>query len=219
MKTFTFFLVMFFLLSNVTIFGQIKPITNLFYQQTYDYGDSYCPAFNCFSLSWQQPDSTRDTIDGYKIYRNDIFYTFVKEPGIGCSGLLPCNYNDWYSVVPFWVIVKAIYNRDSLASVAIDSVEVTGIAINVQEKDKLNFSLLKNPIEAGENISLLNPNPSSEKLIIKVVSLKGEILKQSEINYSTKSVIYLPSTSLEKGLYFLEIGTNEQKMTIKLLIQ
>jgi hypothetical protein len=210
---------MLFLLSIATLKGQINPINNLSYQQFYDLGDFNCPAFNCFILSWQPPDSTNDTLIGYKVYRNGEFYAFSNGIVLGCSGLIPCNYNDWYSMIPFWVTVKAIYNYDSLESVVNDSVEVTDIAIYVKENEQKDFSLLKNPILPGENISLLIPNSTSEKLIVKVISPKGQILKYYEINNVSKSVICLPTTGLEKGLYFINIEMREQKMTFKLLIE
>ena len=219
MKTFTSLILMLFVLSNANSFGQINPVRNLSYQQWYDLGNFNCPGFNCFALSWQVPDSTRDTLVGYKIYRNDSFYTFVSWTGIGCSGFMPCDYNDWYSMMPFWVTVKAIYNHDSLESVARDSVEVGDFLINIKEKEKQNFSLLKNPINAGDNISIVNSSSSLENLVIQIVSLKGQTLRQFKISNSSKSVIFLPSTNLEKGLYFIDIGTKEQKIPLKLLIQ
>lgn len=219
MKTHKTLLIMLFLFSSTILLGQLNPINNLSYQQSYDYGNFNCPAFNCFVLSWQPPDSTNDTLKCYKVYRNGQFYVFTNNIVVACSGYFPCNYNDWYSMIPFWVTVRAIYNHDSLESVVRDSIEVSDIAFNVKENEQQDFSLLKNPIMSGENISLLIPNSTSEKLIIKLISLKGQVLKYFEFNNIFRSVVYLPTTSLEKGFYFINIEMKERQITLKLLIE
>jgi hypothetical protein len=208
-----------FIVSNITLLGQINPVNNLYYQQFYDYGNHNCPAFNCFVLSWQPPDSTSDTLIGYKVYRNGNYYAFLKDPGLGCGGAVPCNYNDWYSMIPFWVTVKAVYNHDSLVSGVNDSIEVSDIAIKINEIKQQKTSLLKNPIQEGENISLLIPSATPDNLTIELFSLSGQNLKCFEVKNVSKSVIYLPTTSLGKGLYFIKIEMKGWEMTLKLLIE
>jgi hypothetical protein len=202
----------------VLVSGQINPVNNLSYQQFYDFGNSNCPAYNCFVLSWQSPDTTNDTLIGYRVYRNGQYYTFTNNLAISCAGAGPCNYNDWYSLLPFWATVKAVYNHDSVGSEVNDSVEVSDLAIYINEHDQQAFSLLKNPVKTGENISLLIPNSASDKLIVKLLSPNGQTLKSYEFLNAYKSIIYLPSTGLVKGLFFMNIETGERKLILKLLI-
>jgi hypothetical protein len=211
--------ILLFLSGNVTLMGQINPVNNLEYQQLYAFGNPNCPAYNCFTLSWQVPEISNDTLIGYRIFRNGQLYAFTNDVVFGCGGAAPCTHDDWYSMLPFWATVKAVYNHDSVESIVTDSVHVNDLAIYIKENEKQDFSLAKNPIRAGDNISLVVPGINSEKLVVNIISPAGKVLKVYEVSNGSKSVVCFPSTGLERGLYYITVAMQEKKISLKLLVE
>jgi hypothetical protein len=212
-------LIVLLLISSWTLFGQINPINDLYYQQTYWYQNYNCPNFNCFELSWTSPDSSNDTLLGYKIYRNNDFWVFTTEINVTCSGYSPCDYNDFYDPLPFWITVKAIYNSDSIISIANDSVFVNDLMINIDEIEKKEIALLKNPISIGENISLLVSNSEGDNCRIQVYSLNGQLLKEYEIEQVMNGVVNFSTNKLIRGLYVINIQLNGKTINKKIMIK
>jgi len=72
-----------FLLSTVQIFGQLNPLNNFQFSNWYSYG-SLCPANNCFSLDWEEPDSSiMDTLIEHSIYCDSELRRFQDYIGVG----------------------------------------------------------------------------------------------------------------------------------------
>jgi hypothetical protein len=138
----------------LNLLGQLNPINNLQYWQDYELGNNYCPGYNCFNLHWQPPDTGADTLLGYNVYKDNQFYVYTINTSVACTGYYPCNYNDFYDDMPFWLTVKAVYNSDSLESIATDSVKVDALWTSVEEYDYHDIRIIKNPLASGENISL-----------------------------------------------------------------
>lgn len=205
--------------SSWSLLGQINPINDLYYQQTYWYQNYNCPCFNCFELSWTTPESSNDTLLGYNVYRNNDFWIFTSETDVTCSGYSPCDYNNFYDSIPFWITVKAVYNSDSLESIANDSVYVEHIMINIEEINSNEVAVLKNPISIGENISLLIPNSEGKNCKIQIHSLNGEVLKEYEIKSVTNSIISFSTNKIKQGLYMISIHIKGRIITTKILIK
>jgi len=219
MRTYKLILTIWILVSSMTFFGQVNPINDLYYQQTYWYQNYNCPSFNCFEISWTQPNSSNDTLLGYNIYRNSDFWIYTEETEVTCSGYSPCEYSDFYDPWPFWITVRAVYNSDSILSIANDSVFVNDLMINIDEIKKNEITLLKNPISIGENISFLIPNSEGETCRIQVHSLNGQLIKEYEIKQVMNGIISFSTNKLTRGLYVINIKLNEKTINKKIMIK
>jgi hypothetical protein len=218
MKTFKLIFVIMMLSSSFTSMGQINPINDLYYQQTYWYQNSNCPGYNCFELSWSTPDSSNDTLLGYNIYRNNELWIFTEFTDIGCLGYSPCNYNDFFNLLPFWATVRAVYNSDSTVSIANDSVFVMDVFIGIDDIEINEITILKNPIVYGEEISLLIPNSEGEKYRIEIHSLHGQLIKEYEIQQLAGGVVNFSTKDMNQGLYVISIQLKGQMINKKILI-
>ncbi|MDD2636698.1 MAG: T9SS type A sorting domain-containing protein [Bacteroidales bacterium] len=219
MKTYKLIITILTLSSTLTSFGQINPINDLYYQQTYWYQNYNCPGFNCFELSWSAPDSSNDTLLGYNVYRNSDLWIFTENTDVTCSGYSPCDYTDFYDPLPFWVTVKAVYNNDSLLSIANDSVFVNDLMININEIENDKISLFKNPISIGENISILIPNFEGEACSIQIHSLNGQLIKGYEIKQVMNGVVNFSTKRMTQGLYLISIQLKGRTISQKIMIK
>jgi hypothetical protein len=205
------------LFSSLILTGQINPVNDLYFQQNYMNGNYNCPSFNCFELSWITPESSNDTLLGYNVYRNNYFWIFTNETIVSCAGIAPCGYSDFYDSIPFWVTVKAIYNSDSIISLANDSVYAGDLFVNVDEieKDKLNLS---------ELISIY-PNPAQKEIFISVEN--GITIDKINIyNQLGQNVIHQISfngsidvSSLLPGIYFVEVLVGDEQIRERLILR
>lgn len=215
-------LTMILLTSCMSIFAQLNPIKNLYFQViTYDFGNYNCPQFNCHSLTWAEPDSSStDTLIGYKIFKDNIFYKFTTLENASCEGYSPCSYLDFYDNLPFWLTVKAVYNSDSILSIADDSIHIEGFAVNVKEIKTKDIFIIENPIKLGNNISILIPNSQSNNGIIQVLSQNGQLIKEYPItDVSNGDLVIISTSGLSKSLYLINYKTNNFSLTTKLIIE
>jgi hypothetical protein len=132
------------LIGNMTIYAQLNPIKNLLFRQDDNFISDYpCMSSNCFSITWNKPDSSKDSLKGYIVYKNNKVFAFTPDTVVQCWGNTPCLYPGFFeNNFPCWISVKAVYNKDSLLSVATDSVYVYNITIDVKE----NGGVLKSMI-------------------------------------------------------------------------
>jgi len=219
MRTFKLIITVLMLNSTLISIGQINPINNLFFQQTYWYENYNCPSFNCFELSWTAPDILTDTLLGYTIYRDNDFWIFTEETNVTCSGYSPCEYNDFYDSLPFWTTVKAVYNSDSTISIATDSVFVNDLLINIEEIESNEITLLKNPISIGENISILIPNSEGERCRIQIHSLSEQLIKEYEIKRVMDGIVNFSTKKMTLGLHVISIQLKGKTIIKKIMIK
>lgn len=218
MKTMIIALTVFFLTNSMTLFAQLTPITGLNFQQNYEYGNFNCPSFTCFTLTWGWDGST-DTLKGFNIYRNSVFWRFTNDDIITCPGYSPCPYNDFYDPYPFWVTVKAVYNSDSLESIANDSVYVLGGMTNIEETKENSPLLLKNPIKTNENIIILLPDNEPKDYQIQVISQNGQLIKEYSMKNISNKIINISTNQMCKGVYFINVQMDKRILTKQLIIE
>jgi hypothetical protein len=221
MKTKQIILTALLFIGSSTIFSQINPIKNLSFGQHDNFMVQYdCLSQNCFSLSWNKPNSSLDTLDGYDVYRNNRLFAFTTDTVIKCWGNAPCLYPGFFeNIFPSWVTVKAVYNKDSLRSTANDSVYVSDIAMNITQSKKESFYVLKNPTKIGENISLFIPANVCSKSNIKVFSQNGQLIKQYVLGNNFSGVINISTYQLSRGLYIINLQLDNKTLTTKIIIE
>lgn len=187
--------------------NQLYPIQELQFDHWYVQPNNY------YSLSWEMPEPSVDTLMGYNIYRNSELYTFQEETylshteggGNGTEDFVVFGNN-------FWIHITAVYNSTFGESAYIDSAYCEGYLINVEENlNPQQISIFPNP--TTNTFSIINP--SGIKLInITLYSQTGlKIL-------SNKAPIYtIDISNLKPGLYFAEIKTNEGNVMKKIVVQ
>jgi hypothetical protein len=199
---------------QTVLYGQINPIKNLQYEQSY-LNPSTCPEYNCFDLYWEAPDSSfSDTLMGYNVYKNGVFYAFIDRQDLNCSDGIPDCYPDWYDNYPFWVTVKSVYNSNSFTSIANDSIKVYDIAIGIDEiKTEKHFSVLPNPILEQ---AILHFPQSLKNADLKVYDYLGkEVMLHKNISGTS---FKFSKDKLPNGLYFLQVEDAEITLVQKVII-
>ena len=211
------------LFTLVVAYGQLNPIKNLKYSQySIDPLDSGCPAYNCFWLSWTKPDSsTTDILIGYNIYQHDSLFTFVTDTFYGCDNSNPpgtCSPN-WFGTTTMhcWITVKAVYNKDSVTSIANDSATVEGLLLSVNKLNGKNIQIAFFPNPTTDRITISQNGNSAEEAIISIFNIQGQQIMSEQFNGQNK--IEMDVSTLAKGIYFVKIQTNAGFESKKLVIQ
>lgn len=97
------------------------------------------------------------------------------------------------------------------------SYEVTEDNTTLNSSDQLDFKLFPNPATSTVN---LNINSESDNIFISITNVNGQMVKQLEINEGkTNSNIDLDIKNLERGIYMVNIQSNEINKTEKLVIK
>ncbi|MHB8259918.1 MAG: T9SS type A sorting domain-containing protein [Bacteroidia bacterium] len=212
-------------LSCIYAKAQLSLVSNLVYGDAYNYPTySGCPGYNCFKLTWSKPVlSTSDTLKGYNIYRNDVLYLFVTDTFYGCQYINICNptAGNWFNIPNFWIIVKAVYNKDSLTSVATDSVFMGGEAIGINKviNNKNQVSIYPNPASINLTLTLSKGEGTSN---IEIYNTIGECVHRQMITSPSppsKGETYTIDVSdLAEGIYNLQISTSSNLQINKRLV-
>jgi hypothetical protein len=207
--------------------GQLNPVKNLHGTRSYQYLNDDCPSYNCFQISWLPPDfSLADTLLGYNMYQNGTFYSFFDKTitGFGCPGwpVSGCSFTtpNWvaflppYDAHPFYVTVKAVYNKDSVLSIATDSIYFGGVIIGIKElKSKEYISISPNPFSVLTVVKTDNPLINAT---LTIDNCFGQTVKQIK-NISGQSII-LYRENLPDGLYFLYLTQENKTFTAEKLV-
>lgn len=97
-----------------------------------------------------------------------------------------------------------------------------------QKSFSFNLNVLSpcntNEVKVNEFINLVYPNPASKSLTIKneeynscsIIDLNGKLLIFSEIQYTTSSI---DVSSLNKGIYFVQLESVTKKLITKIIIE
>ncbi|NOU48671.1 MAG: T9SS type A sorting domain-containing protein [Bacteroidales bacterium] len=220
MKPKTILLVIFLLVGSKTTFSQLNPIQNLQLSMTYDYPDGFlCPAYHCFLFTWDIPNPLADTLLGYNLYKNNVYWFFTLTPYVECLGESTCEHMDIFDTLPCYYKVKAVYNYDSLESVANDSIYIEDIAIGINEQERNTFTVLKNPVSRGEQITLQMADNISGNYIITIASVEGQLVYESKTCNLADHVVKIRSDQLHPGLYILLLQTDNKIISSKVIIK
>ncbi len=187
------------------IFGQLNPIKDF----NWDHDYIYPPGLNHFTLSWDEPESSADTLVGYNIYGGAELYKFQTTIGMICreydsSG---CDFFDFLSEGDY-IKVTAVYNSSHDESIATDSVEFMGLMLGIEEMiENEKVEIYPNPTNGKFKIE----TDDIEKVVI--LSSSGQIIHEKMIN----STIDL--TNYSKGIYFIKLirksGINIEKILLE----
>jgi len=207
-----------FAISCLYATAQLNPVSNLVYGDAYNYpAYSSCPGYNCFKLTWEKPVlSTTDTLKGYNIYRNDVLYTFVTDTFYGCQYINVCNPTaaNWFNMMPFWITVKAVYNKDSITSIVTDSVYMGGEALGINKlNEKKLFSVSPNPFSTQ---TTLQTNEELKDATLIIYNSLGQQVKQ--IQNISGSTISLQRDNLSGGLYFIRLTQSNNTIALDKLV-
>lgn len=172
--------------------GQNNPVQNLNWYHTHIF-----PYNNIFSLSWQEPETPRNELIGYNIYRGNEFYRFQTNTSLGCDsrwgindGCDFLNYNNGSSFTGF---VKAVYDGN-IESESF-SFEVGGVMLDVTDSKLKSLTIFPNPAKDIINFS-------DEILNIRISDLSGKVIRQ--IPNPEKSINV---SKLAKGTYIISATT------------
>ena len=202
MKKITYLLV--FLLSFITkLNGQINPVQNLTYTQTYQ------SPYNFFELNWEEPAQPHNLLIGYNIYRDNEFYRFQTEttlynlynPMYGFVSNCGIDFLEYNVPNGFLVHVKAVY-EGQIESSFIETASVNPPALINEEFDRQNVLLYPNPTK--NTINLLSKNNK----IISEITIYNSIGQITNRKYGNSTAINVEN--LSNGLYFMEIKTENK---------
>jgi hypothetical protein len=182
-----------------TTFGQLNPVNNLEWVHWYEYPNNF------FTLSWDFPGPSQDTVIGYNIYRNTELYRFQTgtvlyhtESGGNCG----VDFVWFHGGQSFWIHVTAVYNSTQQESNYIDSAFCYGFAIGTDKRIKPHLNVFPNPTNGKLKIE-------SESDIKRTVIFNqtGKTIKES--GKSTE----LDLSDLPKGVYILKIWAERNVLT------
>ena len=200
MKTSILFLLVAF---NTT--AQFMPVTNLTYEQQYDFG------YYHYALNWEAPSPPHNELLGYNIYRDNEFYRFQTEIGLTTMGPNPNGNQDFMNFESggdgFEVHVTAIYNPDGQESDYIQTVLVQNNLLHVAgfQKQRLHFY----------------PNPARGILII----VKDDARRIQLYDLSGRLIVTFPIhnqidiSAVAAGIYLLELVYDDKTVCEKLIIE
>jgi hypothetical protein len=114
---------------TIQIFGQLNPVNNF----NWDHDYIYPPGWNHFTLSWDEPDTSNDSLIGYNIYGGNELYKYQTHLGLICREYDSTDCNFFYFLtVGDYIKVTAVYNSPPEESIAVDSAQFEGIMIGIE---------------------------------------------------------------------------------------
>lgn len=196
------FLLIFLVKSN----GQINPVQNLTFTQTYQTPNNF------FELNWEEPAQPHDPLIGYNIYRDNEFYRFQTERTLynlysqvfGFVSNCGLDFLEYNLPNGFLVSVKAVY-EGQIESSFNETAFVNPPALVNEEFDTEKVLLYPNPTKGILNIENIN----LEKIVI--YEIYGKELEE----FKPKSQIDL--SNLSKGIYLIKL-ISESKIVIKKIV-
>jgi hypothetical protein len=112
-------------------------------------------------------------------------------------------------------VVLTVTNSCGSTSTEI-TVTILGTAIEELES-QTNFAIYPNPFQS--NITLSNSNSNSMVGIVTIFDATGKAISYESLNIGPGNNLQMNVENLAKGIYFIEVKTNEYNKTLKLLKQ
>ncbi len=182
-----------FLLFTLQATGQINPVLNLTWEQT------YVSPYNYFELAWDEPESPHDELIGYNVYREDELYRFQTETSLynGPQGSnCDVDFLLYGNMQGFYAHVTAVYNPGPVESEYTQTVWVDGAAIGIKEHTAQEAILYPNPSRGILNVRL--NTPLAAPLEMTVFDVLGKKVYSTTLNHANSKV---DLSFLENGLY------------------
>ncbi|MBI4648864.1 MAG: T9SS type A sorting domain-containing protein [Bacteroidia bacterium] len=205
---------------SMTIYSQLNPIKNLYFNAWYVMPNNY------FELNWSPPDtSLTDTLIGYNVYRGNLLYRFQTDTTMHHFDIQDTNTpasflgGDGMIEPPFYIHITAVYNSTHIESKYIDSALCYGLAINVKKvpKNNLKLEITPNPVRNNLIITIeLEETPNGEQFVI--LNEQGIVIQRTQL-LSKISKIKISNLSLKCGIYFCCLIDKDQIITKKFIKQ
>ncbi len=198
-------LILFFGLT-IQIFGQLNPVNNF----DWDHDYIYPPGSNYFTLSWEIPDSSTDSLIGYNIYGGNELYKFQTYIGAYCREYDSTDCDFMYNFLEEgdYIKVTAVYNSPPQESIAVDSAIFWGLAIGIEDLTiNEKTRLFPNPTNGIVKID----SDNIRKII--VINTSGTII-QEQIDKS-----FIDLSDYSKGIYYIKIITDKGIKTEKVVLE
>jgi hypothetical protein len=200
--TFTFGIFLIFIFNSI---GQINPVNNLTWEQTYYFGNY------TFGLSWNQPDLPHDELIGYNIYRDNEFFRFQTQSYLTNMGANP-NCGQEFMNFPsngdgFDIHITAVYNPGGTESNYTQTVFSQNNLLNNNNFEKPKTIFYPNPTRGIINIKCEN--------LIKILIYDnlGKKIKEFE----PKPQIDL--SDISKGIYIIKLISDNEIFMNKVVIE
>lgn len=181
----------FTILISLSANAQNKPIVNLTWQQTYDFG------YYDYTLQWDAPIMPHDELLGYHIYRDNELYQFQTEPYLTTLGINPNGDQNFMQFDSegdgFAVHVTAVYGPNFVESPYFEIVAVQNNLLNLKEYQTENLKFYPNPTTGTIYFT------SESIRMIKLYDLLGKKVLELQVFKE------LDLSHLEKGLYLMEL--------------
>ena len=208
MKT-KLFLFAFYITFTLTSFGQINPVENLTWSQSYE------NMHNFFQLNWDEPAQPHNELIGYNIYRNNEFYIFqtvnilynLYTPLYGYVSNCPDEFLLYGDGSGFDIHVTAVYNPEQTESNYLQTVHSFGAALTTDNFTRARAVLFPNPTSGKLNIE--------NKNLVKIVlyDISGKVISE----FAPVSQIDL--SNISKGLYIIKLFSETEIIVDKIVIQ
>lgn len=204
---------------SLNSFAQLNPVRNLFWEQSYVMPDNF------FTLSWNAPEASTDTLIGYNIYRNQDLYRFQTDTSLYYIQTYSPPYFQTNCDISFlfygpfgddvfYIHVTAVYNSDRQESIYIDSALCVGAQTGIDELGKTSLVIYPNPVT--EQLTIGNTTESVIETI-ELYDFNGKLLPVFPVMQGTSASISMQT--LPTGIYFLRVKNKHGIINKKIIKQ
>jgi hypothetical protein len=87
------------------------------------------------------------------------------------------------------------------------------------ETDKLSINVEPNPVSTGKSIRLRTTFKGEQNLLIRLFDFQGRLLQEESLQKQKSNFISLKNESLREGQYIVNVSTESESVSQKILIQ
>ena len=87
------------------------------------------------------------------------------------------------------------------------------------ETDKLSINIEPNPVSTGKSIRLRTTFKGEQNLLIRLFDFQGRLLQEESLQKQKSNFINLKNESLREGQYIINVSTESESVSQKILIQ